>query len=89
MALNDASLTLAGGESTFAGTVTSANGELIVDGGTLTLLKADLRRLEKIVLKNGAVLKGRAFCSPDLVVEVGEGCENRLRPVSGLILYVR
>lgn len=89
VALNDASLTLAGGESTFAGTVTSANGELIVDGGTLTLLKADLRRLEKIVLKNGAVLKGRAFCSPGLVVETGAGCENDLRPISGLILYVR
>jgi len=67
----------------------SANGALIVDGGTFVLAKADLKGLEKIVLKNGAVLSGRAYFNSDLVIEVGAGCENRLRQIGGMALIVR
>lgn len=74
----------------FSGTVAGERGVIVVDGGTFRVSKADLRGVEKIVLKNGASLTGTARYKAEMAVEVGEGCENGLRPAApGMTVVIR
>lgn len=87
--LTDADLTVKDGDSLFSGTISGASGTLVVDGGTLTMNKANLKGLSKIILKNGATLKGNAVYQNSLAVEVEAGCVNALYKTSGFTISIR
>lgn len=89
VALADADLTVKDGDSLFSGVISGTDGTLVVDGGTLVLAKADLTGLAKVVLRNGATLKGKAAYQDGLVFDVEEGCINQLRKIgNGLMLIL-
>lgn len=89
VSLTDADLTVKDGDSLFSGTISGASGTLVVDGGTLTMNKANLKGLSKIILKNGATLKGNAVYRNSLAVEVEAGCVNALYKTSGFTISIR
>lgn len=64
-------------------------GTLVIDGGTVKLNGANLSGVSKVILTNGATLKGTAMHFDQTIFEVGQGCTNDLRESSGLTIFVR
>ena len=88
--LQDAILTVSGGDSSFSGTIVGEDGVLVIDGGTFVAQDADFRGLGTIRLVNGATLSGKAFYGDTPVIEVGAGCTNALRPArKSLVIYLK